>query len=96
MLTEPLPIQVFVELRIAEKPIQPLLEALRIESEEVAKMAVKHFKNMGIYEVTPLSEQVLLETLSIFVRKSPDVQKLVDMARAAEAKRKATKAMQGA
>lgn len=95
MLTEPLPLRTFVDLRISERHIAPLLDEMRVEPEKAAALAVAYFTNMGIFDITPLSENLIATSLLLFVRNSPEIRALADEAAAAEAKRKATKAIEG-
>ena len=88
MLTEPLPIQIFVNTRFQEKEIIEIIEKWRIESEELQSLVTREFKEMGIYSVTPTLEREIKQLLVGILVNSPDIIELVRRAeRRAEALR---------
>ena len=88
MLTEPLPIQIFVNTRFQEKEIIEIIEKWRIESEELQSLVTREFKEMGIYSVTPTLEREIKQLLVGILVNSPDIIELVSRAeRRAEALR---------
>ena len=88
MLTEPLPIQIFVNTRFQEKEIIEIIEKWRIESEELQNLVTREFKEMGIYSVTPTLEREIKQLLVGILVNSPDIIELVRRAeRRAEALR---------
>lgn len=91
MLTEPLPIEIFVTTRFTEKSVISITENWRIESEELQKMIVNYFREMGIYSVMPRMEAELKTALLAFLHNSPDIYKIVKKAEAQEELRRQTK-----
>ncbi len=91
MLTEPLPIEIFVTTRFTEKNVIAITENWRIESEELQKMIVNYFREMGIYSVLPAMEVELKASLLYFLQNSPDIYKIVKKAEAQEELRRQTK-----
>ena len=88
MLTEPLPIQIFVNTRFQEKEIIEIIEKWRIESEELQSLVIREFREMGIYSVTPTLEREIKQLLVGILVSSPDIIELVRRAeRRAEALR---------
>ncbi|WP_141736008.1 hypothetical protein [Oligoflexus tunisiensis] len=80
MLTEPLPIEIFVATRFTEKTITNITENWRVEPEQLQKMIVSYFREMGIFAVLPSMEAELKETLMVWLQNSPDIYQLVKKA----------------
>lgn len=91
MLTEPLPIEIFVATRFTEKSVVNITENWRIESEELQKMIVNYFREMGIFSVLPTMEAELKVSLLQFLQSSPEIFKIVRKAEAQEELRRQTK-----
>lgn len=80
MLTEPLPIEIFVATRFTEKSITNITENWRVEPEQLQKMIVSYFREMGIFAVLPTMEAELKETLLHWLQNSPEIYQLVKKA----------------
>ncbi len=77
MLTEPLPIEIFVSSRFTEKDIVALIENWRVEKDDVQKMLANYFKEMGIYSVTPQMEAKAKKTMLFWLQNAPEIYTMV-------------------
>ena len=82
MLTESLPIEIFVTLRFAEKAILNITENWRIDAEKLHSIIVGYFREMGIFEVQPKMEAELTQILKVWLQNSPEIYGLVKKAEA--------------
>ncbi|MCX6131182.1 MAG: hypothetical protein NTX25_19255 [Proteobacteria bacterium] len=88
MLTEPLPIEIFVTTQFTEKAITSITENWRVEPEQLQKMIVGYFREMGIFEVLPTMEVQLRQVLVSWLVNSPEIYSLVKKAEAQELMRR--------
>ncbi len=77
MLTEPLPIELFVITRFSDKSVTSITENWRVESVQLQKIIVNYFKEMGIFSVLPPMEAELKETIIYWLKNSPEIFQLV-------------------
>lgn len=77
MLTEPLPIELFVTTRFSDKSVISITENWRVEPSQLQKLIVGYFKEMGIFSVMPQMEHELKETIVSWLQNSPEVYQLV-------------------
>ena len=77
MLTEPLPIEIFVATRFSDKAITNVTENWRVEAEHLQKVIVGYFKEMGIFSVPPLMEAELKSSLIFWLQNSPEIYQMV-------------------
>lgn len=77
MLTEPLPIELFVITRFSDKSVTNITENWRVEPAQLQKLIVGYFKEMGIFSVMPQMENELKETIVSWLQNSPEVYQLV-------------------
>ena len=80
MLTEPLPIEIFVATRFSEKAITNITENWRVEPDQLRKMLVNYFREMGIFAVLPTMEAELKDTLLLWLQNSPEIYQMVKKA----------------
>ncbi len=80
MLTEPLPIEIFVATRFSEKAITNITENWRVEPDQLQKMLVNYFREMGIFAVLPTMEAELKDTLLLWLQNSPEIYQMVKKA----------------
>ncbi len=95
MLTEPLPIEIFVTMRFEERRIARMIENWPIESKTLVKIVIGHFKEMGLYTVSGDTELQVFENIISLLRSSPQIAELVHKAQAAEAARRQSRHAQG-
>jgi hypothetical protein len=88
MLTEPLPIEIFVATRFSEKAITNIIENWRVEPEQLQKMLVNYFREMGIFAVLPTMETELKDTLLLWLQNSPEIYQMVKKAEMQELMRR--------
>tara|TARA_B100001094_G_C18137825_1_gene776129 strand:+ start:277 stop:564 length:288 start_codon:yes stop_codon:yes gene_type:complete len=88
MLTEPLPISVFVKTRFSDPVIAATTDKWRVEGSVIEKIVINHFEDMGIYSVNVGQEHGCLATLMSILYNSPEIYQMVEKARVAEQRRK--------
>lgn len=91
VLTEPLPIETWINLHIADNKITAAMENWRVEPERVQQIVVAHFKEMGIFMVEPSLEGLLFEKMLFIILNAPEIQSLLRKAEQAEARKKANR-----
>lgn len=73
MILEPTPIEHFIARQYRTPMVQKLMESTNAESERVISHIADHFREMGIYSVEAVSEQVvkdaMLHQLKIVIQK---------------------------
>ncbi|MFY7927524.1 MAG: hypothetical protein ACOVS5_01525 [Oligoflexus sp.] len=77
MLTEPLPIEIFVQTRFAEKAVVTIIENWRVESDDLQKIIIGYFKEMGVFSVLPQMEAELKLALLAWLETSPEIYQIV-------------------
>ncbi len=77
MLTESLPIDIFINSRFAEKDIVAITENWRVEKDEVQKLLGTYFKEMGIFAVTPQMEKKVKKTMLFWLENAPEIYSMV-------------------
>lgn len=80
MLTEPLPIEIFVATRFTEKSVTNIIENWRVEPDHLQKMLVGYFREMGIFAVMPSMEAELKDVLLQWLQNAPDIYQIVKKA----------------
>lgn len=91
MLTESLPIEIYVGYRFKDKSIVNLIENWRIEPEVLEKIIVGYFREMGIFTVTPLLDGSIRDSITHLLQHSPEIFSKVRQAEAQEARRRQNK-----
>lgn len=87
MAYEDVPIQLFVNQRYLTPVVQKLVDGWRVEAHHVIEKLVEHFREMGIYRVAAVQEQLVIKNMMHQLRHSPDIMRLVQRARQDELKR---------
>jgi len=87
MIIDPVPITQFVTRQYETKAVQRIVESWRLDPKMVIDRVVEHFREMGFYVVTFHQEAILIAELHRHLRHSPDIIKLVQRARAEEARK---------
>ncbi len=60
--SQPLPIEYFVWILIQEdRDIAKMIESWNLERNEIEELLVKHYRDMGIFEVLPLEHALILK-----------------------------------
>lgn len=77
MLTETVPVYVFAKMQLESRDVKAVTDEWRVETEMLLEIALGHYKNMGIYEVTPESEVFFCENFLNILRDSPEVTRLI-------------------
>lgn len=77
MLTEPLPINLFIETCFERKEIKSITDQWRVETGEIKEIMISYFGEMGIYSVTPELESYVRRQLPDLLRSSPEIVKKV-------------------
>lgn len=88
MLTEPLPIAIFVKTRFHDSIILGIMEKWRVEASTVERMVINSFEEMGIYSVEPALEKMYFERMVRLLKFSPEIRQTVFKAAEAERRRK--------
>ena len=88
MLTEPLPIELFVQIRFSDTQVHAAMENWRVEPETVQQVIINYFKEMGIFVVMPNLEKELFERLIFILKNSTEILSMVRKAEEAELNRK--------
>lgn len=91
MLTESLPIEVYVGYRFKDKVILGIIENWRIEPEVLEKTIVTYFREMGIFSVTPQLDASIRDSITHLLVNSPEIFSKVKKAEAQEAMRRQNK-----
>lgn len=88
MLTEPLPIEIFVNMRFEERRVAKFVESWPIETNVLAGLVIAHFKEMGIFSVNGFTADLLVEQMLQLLKNSPRVAEMLHKAALAEAARR--------
>lgn len=95
MLTEPLPIEIFVTMRFEERRVARMIENWPIETKTLMRIVIGHFREMGLYTVSSETEMQVIENIIMLLKTSPQIAELVHKAQAAEAARRQNRHSQG-
>lgn len=88
MLTEPLPIDLFIKIHFQNREFQRHIEDWPVESADIQRIVIATFEDMGIYTVPPNVEAVMLKKVEEIILKSPDIKTMVIKAVEIEKRRK--------
>ena len=88
MLTEPLPISIFVRTRFSDPNITAITDKWRVEGTIIETIVISHFEDMGLFSVNPSMEKDCFNTLMHFLYNSPEIYAIVKKAEAEELRRK--------
>ncbi|MFW7379097.1 MAG: hypothetical protein ACOH5I_09850 [Oligoflexus sp.] len=73
MLTEPLPIRVFVRTNLERSEVKHIVEHWRVDFTVLIQLICNHFHDMGWYEVRPELEKVARKTMVMILKSSSDI-----------------------
>lgn len=88
MITESLPVDVFIKIRFQDVVIQEVVDNWPIEMTDVQKIVIHTFEDMGIYSVTPQLENLVINKITDILKYSPEIQGMIMRAKELERKRK--------
>lgn len=95
MLTENLPLSLYVKMMFQDKKVLKTIENWPLEPETLEKIVISTIEEMGIYEVTPKLEGDMLDIIIDIIKKSPDILDLLKKAQEAEKRRKSNRYYDG-
>jgi hypothetical protein len=86
---EAVPIESFVVQVMSTKVAQQIVENWPLKSEQILSIVIKHFQDLGVYQVNPFGQQeVIRAELLYFLQNSPQI--LERIAKAKKAAKDAT------
>ena len=91
MLTEPLPVAIFVKLRYQDPLVNVIIEKWRVEREDVEEVLINHFKEIGIYSIDPLLEKSCFNKMLEWLEHSPTIWAMVKKGDDDELRRRASR-----
>lgn len=91
MLTEPLPVHIFVKLRYQDPLVNAITEKWRVEREDVEEVLIGHFTEIGIYSIEPVLEKICFEKMLDWLTNSPRVWAMVKKGDDDELRRRASR-----
>lgn len=83
MLTEPLPVAIFIDTCFERKNIKTMTDQWRVETDELKSIILSYYQEMGIYSVYPSLEHHIRREIPRLLQSSPEV-----LRRVAEAERR--------
>ena len=86
--TEPIPIEMFVNMKLMKAPIGSLLDEWRLEPENVAMVLVRHFREMGVFSVSAAQGDTIFRAMQSHLRNAPEILKARRRARQDELRRR--------
>jgi hypothetical protein len=87
MALEKIPINHFVMQRYGHHSVQKIVETWRIEPGEIINKLIEHFREMGIYEVAYGHEKLMMNTMLVHLKHSPEIMRMVARMRQEELRR---------
>ncbi len=77
MITESVPLQVYVRQSFDLKEIKTITDQWRVETSKLIMIVISHLNEVGIYSVAPHTERFMLATIKRFLLNSPEIIRLV-------------------
>lgn len=77
MITESVPLQVYIRQSFDLKEIKAITDQWRVETTKLMLIVASHLNELGVYSVAPHSERFMLNTIKKFLLNSPEVIRLV-------------------
>lgn len=87
MAIDRIPIKNFVTQRFTHPSVQQIIENWRVDPAQLITKLIEYFRDMGIYEVHYGQEKLIMDTLLIQLKTSPEILKYVTQARQQELNR---------
>jgi hypothetical protein len=91
MLTEPLPLEVFISTRFEDKTIVQMFENWNVDVPFLQKVVIAHFRELGIFHIRPDLEDFAKETIKYVLQWSPEIKAAVKKAEIEEQQRRQTR-----
>ena len=82
MLTEDLPIDVYIKSTFNDKDITAITDGWRVENEVLISIISGYFKDLGIYRTNSIGEEYLKKQILFLMFNAPEI---VEMIRTTEA-----------
>ncbi|NRA68404.1 MAG: hypothetical protein HRU19_28220 [Pseudobacteriovorax sp.] len=73
MLTEAVPIKIFLDQAFTRIEIKPHIDSIRLDVADLQVILTGHFNDMGIYSVTPEMAPALLKVIPKYLANSPEI-----------------------
>lgn len=84
MITEKVPIEVFVTQVMTTKAARQIIDDWPIKPEMIVNIVVKHFRDMSIFDVQPAGQEPLIrKEILYFLQNSSVILELIDKAKKA-------------
>ena len=84
MLTEDLPIDVYISSSFTDKDVSAITDGWRVENEVLINIISGYFKDLGIYRARPIGESYLKKQILFLLNNAPEIVELVKRAEANE------------
>ena len=84
MLTEDLPIDVFINTKFSDRDISTITDNWRVENDTLISIISSYFKDLGIYRAKPTFEDYLKKQVIFLLHNAPEIVELVKKAEANE------------
>ncbi len=68
-----IPIEIFVSQILQTARVLELINGWRIEGDELHKIVVRNFEDMGVYCVRPTQHDVIADQVLYYLKKSPEI-----------------------
>lgn len=73
MLTEPLPIRVFVRANLERPEVKSIIDNWRVDDAFLVQIATAQFQDMGWFEVRPELEKIARQTFIMILNSSTEI-----------------------
>lgn len=81
---ESVPIEVFVVQILSTKVALQIIEHWPLKSEAIINTVIKHYQDIGIYQVSPAGQsEVLKDSILFYLKNSPQIIDMIDKAKRA-------------
>ncbi len=87
MYHDDIPIQNYIVIKYQLPLIQKIVDPWRLEPVAVIEKLTEHFREMGVFRVPYGQDGIMLKTMIMFLKTSPDIMRMVIRARNEEIKR---------
>ena len=95
MFSEPLPVDIFVKLRIHDHRIHVITQGWLIDPEILEAVIINQFEEIGIFSIEPLLAETCFDTMLDWLKYSPHISMLVKKSEDEDRARKARKRVRG-
>ena len=77
MITESVPLQIYIRQSFDTKEIKAVTDQWRVETGQLMNIVISHLNEIGVYSVAPNNEKFMKEVILAFLNNSPEIIKLV-------------------